>query len=80
VNAAGAGVTAIVVKAAGVTVTVSVPDTRPEVAVRTAVPAPVAVALPVLTLMEMTPGLLDAHFAPARAVLVPSENFPVAVN
>ena len=70
----------IVVKAAGVTVTLMVPEIRPAVAVRTAVPAPVAVALPVLTLMEITPELLDAHFALARAVPVPSENLPVAVN
>jgi hypothetical protein len=73
-------VTVIAVKAAAVTVTARVPDTRPEVAVRTAVPAPVAVALPVLTLMEMTPALLDVHFALAKVLPVPSENLPVAIN
>ena len=72
--------TVIAVTAAEVTVTEIVPDTKPEVAVRTAVPGPVAVALPVLKLMEITPELLDVHVAPATTLLVPSENFPVAVN
>jgi hypothetical protein len=73
-------VTVIAVKAAGVTVTVMVPEIRPEVPVRTAVPGPVAVALPVLGLMEITPELLDPHVAPATTLLVPSVNLPVAVN
>ena len=70
----------IAVKAAGVTVTLMVPEIRPAVAVRIAVPWPVATALPVLRLIEITPMLLDVHFALARALLVPSVNFPVAVN
>jgi hypothetical protein len=40
----------------------------------------VAVALPVLTLMEITPVLLDAYFALAKVLAVPSEKLPVAVN
>ena len=77
VTTVGEIVTAL--SATGATVTVSVPEISPEVAVIVAVPAPTAVATPPAPI-EITPMLLDDQLAPASPARLPSELFPVAVN
>ena len=64
---------------AAVTVTEIVPVSNPDVADKTAVPAPIAVAAPP-TPMAMTPGLLEVHPAAASVLVLPSEELPVAVK
>jgi len=73
------GVTAIELSVAAVTVTGIVPVINPEVAVSTAVPAPIAVATPPTPIL-MTAGLLEVHPAAASALVLPSEELPVAVK
>jgi hypothetical protein len=73
------GDTAIELSVAEVTVTETVPVINPEVAVSIAVPAPIAVATPPPTIL-ITPELLEVHPAAASVLVVPSEEFPVAVK
>ena len=62
------------------TVTVMLPDSKPEVAVSTALPALTAVALPPAP-NDITPGLLDVHVAlEVRSGVLPSETVPVAFS
>ena len=74
-----AGVTAIAVSVAPVTLSVAVPVTEPDFALIVVVPTPVPVAFP----EESTTAMLvaaDDHVAEVSTCVLPSSKEPVAVN
>ena len=77
----GLGVIAIDCKPAGVTVSVVLPDTVPDVAVITVEPAVNAFARPELAFTLATAGVPEVQLTlPVKLTVLASENVPVAVN